>query len=366
MGIKGLHKFLEKNTTNAIKEIKVQDLQDKIIAIDTSIILYQYMIAIKTNTQDFKTSSGKITSHIHAILIKTLSLLKQKIKPIFIFDGSPPSIKKNILQNRKKIKDKANEKIDYINDELKNNTNQDEIDVLELEKKKYEKRTLLITQEQIEECQEIINLLGIPIINAPEEADSQCAWLIKNNFIDYVASEDMDLLTFGTSKLLRGLNSKNKIIEYNLEKILEDLGISYIQFIELCILLGCDYCSTINKIGPTKAYEYIKKYKTIKRLIRKNNLDVENFDYEIAKLYFINPPVNKVLKKNLIWNKPDYDKLKLLLVEKYEYTDIQLSKLFNTLKGGYYSVICGDKTKDEYYNEKRSYYNSIISEISFD
>lgn len=366
MGIKGLSNFLEKNTSNAIREINVKELQDKIIAIDTSIILYQFMIAIKSDNQDFITSTGKNTTHIHAILIKTFSLLKRKIKPIFVFDGCAPAIKKIVLDNRKKIKNKAFEMISNINDELKNNKNQEEINILELEKTKYLKRTVLITKEQIKECQEIIQLLGIPIIESPEEADAQCAWLIKNELVDYVASEDMDLLTFGTTKLLRGLNSKNKIIEYNLEKILEDLEITYKQFIELCILLGCDYCSTLNKIGPIKAFENIKKYKTIKKILKKNNIKVENFDYEIAKIYFKNPPVNKIMKSDLIWNIPDYEKLKILLVEKYEYNQEKLDQLFGTLKGGYYSVICGEKTKEEYYSEKRSYYNSIISNISFD
>ena len=68
------------------------------------------------------------------------------------------------------------------------------------------------------------------------------------------ATEDMDALTFRTPKLLRKFTSsqgkdKQPIIEVDYEKMLEGLGLTYEQFVDLCILCGCDYCSTIRGIG---------------------------------------------------------------------------------------------------------------------
>jgi flap endonuclease-1 len=367
MGIHGLGTFLKKNTNKGIDTLDIRQLQDKSVAIDTSIILYQYMIAMKSN--DLKTSTGKSTVHIHAILMKTLSLLKKKIKPVYVFDGSPPNIKKNILENRKKNKNKAIDIITDINNKLQNNNNNEtDIENLEKEKEKYSKRVISISSEQIEECKEIIKLLGIPIIESLEEADSQCAWLIKNNYVDYIASEDMDLLTFGTTKLLRGLNSKNNITLYTLDKILNELKLTHKQFINLCILLGCDYCPKIKKIGPKKAFELILKYKSINNILEneKNIQSNDDIDYQSIESYFINPPVNKIKSNQITWCDPDFDKLKKLLVDKYEYNQDKLNLLFNTLKGGYYPVICGSKTKDQYYNEKREYFRNINNNVCFD
>ena len=111
--------------------------------------------------------------------------------------------------------------------------------------------------------------MGIPVIQSIEEADSQCVHLVKSGIAYAVGSEDMDILTFGADKLLRNINNVNKIVEYDLKTILEELDVSYEQFIDICILLGCDYCPTIEGIGMKRAYDLIKKYGDIDNMIKK-------------------------------------------------------------------------------------------------
>ena len=47
--------------------------------------------------------------------------------------------------------------------------------------------------------------MGVPYIQAPCEAESQCAQLVKAKLVDAVGTEDMDALTFGSTLLLRHL-----------------------------------------------------------------------------------------------------------------------------------------------------------------
>jgi flap endonuclease-1 len=54
--------------------------------------------------------------------------------------------------------------------------------------------------------------MGVPVIEAPIEAEAQCAELVKMGLAFGTASEDMDSLTFGTHFLLRGFNSKKEPI----------------------------------------------------------------------------------------------------------------------------------------------------------
>ena len=103
MGIKNLQKLIQDYAPNAINKTVSKNYVDKIIAIDTSILVYQYVIAIRNNGVDLKTSKDKVTSHIHGIISKALNLLELKIKPIFVFDGKPPDLKSYTLKNRKKI-----------------------------------------------------------------------------------------------------------------------------------------------------------------------------------------------------------------------------------------------------------------------
>ena len=89
------------------------------------------------------------------------------------------------------------------------------------------------------------------------------------------ATEDMDALTFRTPKLLRKFTSsqgkdKQPIIEVDYEKMLEGLGLTYEQFVDLCILCGCDYCSTIRGIG-SKVRVYLMYFYTIDHGTPHNN-----------------------------------------------------------------------------------------------
>ena len=293
-------------------------------------------------------------------------MLKKKIKPIFVFDGRPPKLKQNVLDNRKSIKNTAKEQIENINKEIDDANDEDKVKLKE-EKLKLLKKSVNVSQTQMKECKELLNLLGIPIIESLEEADSQCAWLVKNGLADAVASEDMDILTFGTNKLIRKLSGKDHVVEYNLETILKELKLNQDEFIDLCILLGCDYTDTIDGIGPKKAYDLIKKYRTIDNIIMQDSNFInekyklpENFNYHAAKNYFKNPPIKIIQKEEIKWSTPNYEELKNILINKYEYTEENINKIFGILEGGYYSVINGNKTKEQFIKDRTKYYNSLF------
>ena len=121
----------------------------------------------------------------------------------------------------------------------------------------------------MEDAKTMLRLLGLPVIEAPCEAEAQCAALCKNGKVYATATEDMDALTFGTLNLLRGFNSKKEpITEINYDKMLEGLEMSQSEFVDMCILCGCDYCDTIDGVGPITAFKLIKEHKTIEEVIK--------------------------------------------------------------------------------------------------
>jgi flap endonuclease-1 len=358
MGIKGLFKFIQKFAPSAIKELKIDDLKNKTIAFDTSILIYQFVIAIRNSGVDLTDSSGKMTSHIHAIIMKTLSFLKKKINPIYVFDGKPPEIKMGTLKERTKSRQSAIEILDT------------QVDITEEEKIKLLKQSVVITGKQMDECKGILRLIGIPVIDALQEADSQCALLSKQNLIDGVASEDMDLLTFGTEKLLRNINGK-RIIEITLSKILLETNMTYDQFIDLCIMLGCDYCPTIEGVGMIKAYELIKKYGSLENIVNINNLRIgkkfinitDEFRkrYVLARDYFKNPPVNEKFGE-IKWEKTNFPELKSLMINKYSYSEYNVNKLLNKpLIYGHYKTIVNKNLHQITIDKEFSTYANILS-----
>ncbi len=110
----------------------------------------------------------------------------------------------------------------------------------------------------------MLKLMGIPIVQAPGEAEAQCSYMNMNNKVDAVCTEDTDCLVFGTKVMIRDLNHKKEpMTEITRETMLEKLQLTEKEFVDMCILCGCDYASKIEGIGPVKAYKYIKQYGSI-------------------------------------------------------------------------------------------------------
>lgn len=333
MGIKNLHKLLKK-CEGIIVEKKPTSYNGQKIAIDISILIYQIVIAIRNTGSDLTNSRGEITSHLYGIFNKTISMLEMGINPIYVFDGKPPEMKNDILNSRREQRSKAKKKMSTAKDKK--------------EKIKYFKRSVVISKKQLEECQYLLKLLGIPVVNAPEEADSQCAWLAKNNLVYGVSTEDMDILTFGSPRIIRNLSSRKKnSIEIDLNTILKRLKINYSQFIDLCILLGCDYCSTLNGVGMKKAYSIIQRYGTIDDFFKSSefksmNIKVpENFieDKNDTVEYFMNPTIKIIPEEELKWKEPNYDKVIEFMVSGFGFSKSTIQKKLNKLRKLYLTYI---------------------------
>merc|ERR1712232_1004631 len=104
-------------------------------------------------------------------------------------------------------------------------------------------------------------------VDAPSEAEATCAALCRDGRVYAAATEDADCLTFGTKVLVRNLmaaeSQKKQILEVSLERVLEQLNISMTQFIDFCILSGCDYCDTLKGVGPSTAMRMIVQHGSI-------------------------------------------------------------------------------------------------------
>jgi flap endonuclease-1 len=299
MGIKNLTKFLKKNAPQGIKMISVVKLKKSIVGIDGNQTIYQYVTAIRNNGNDMKTDDGKITTHLFAVFSKTLTLLSKGIKPFFVFDGKANKLKDKLLKKRKDNKEKA---------KTKSKKNKDDISAF--------KMSFHIEKWMIKECMELLELMGIPTMQAQEEADPLCAEMANDEDIDYVQSDDMDLLAFGTPELIATIRQNtDKVTKYNLYTILDKLKLTYEQFVDLCILFGCDYCPTIKGIGQIKAYDLIKEHKNIENILKYLKKEkvkgIEVNDefkalYKEVRQYFINPKV--IHEYDIEWNEPDIGK----------------------------------------------------------
>lgn len=165
---------------------------------------------------------------------------------------------------------------------------------------KFNKRVVRVTQKHNDDCKKLLRLMGLPVIEAPCEAEAQCAELAKSGKVHAVATEDMDALTFAAPRLIRHLSSGSgeTTQEYNLEKVMRGLELeSHDEFIDLCILMGCDYCDSIKGIGGKKGLDLIKKHKTIEKIVEnlpnKDGVPKDDWPIERARQLFREPDVIK-------------------------------------------------------------------------
>ncbi|KAL6545654.1 Elongation of fatty acids protein 2 [Orobanche gracilis] len=331
MGIKGLTKLLADNAPKAMKEQKFESYFGRKIAIDASMSIYQFLIVVGRSGTDMLTNeSGEVTSHLQGMFSRTIRLLEAGIKPVYVFDGKPPDLKKQELAKRFSKRADATEDL---NDALETG-NKEDIE-------KFSKRTVKVTKQHNEDCKRLLRLMGVPVIEAPSEAEAQCAALCKTGKVYGVASEDMDSLTFGAPKFLRHLmdpsSKKIPVMEFEVAKVLEELNLTMDQFIDLCILSGCDYCDSIRGIGGLTALKLIRQHGSIESILE--NISKERYQipddwpYQEARRLFKEPSVfTDDDQLELKWSPPDEEGLISFLVNENGFNSDRITKAIEKIK----------------------------------
>eukprot|EP00933_Yihiella_yeosuensis_P014857 TRINITY_DN13142_c0_g1_i1.p1 TRINITY_DN13142_c0_g1~~TRINITY_DN13142_c0_g1_i1.p1 ORF type:complete len:479 (-),score=118.83 TRINITY_DN13142_c0_g1_i1:194-1630(-) len=319
MGIKGLSKFLKKVAPAAMDNHKCADeYKDFTIAIDASPCLYQCMTAMGDCPQGVTPGSDADTSHVLGFLRRTVRLLELGMKPVFIFDGEAPDMKKShVLTQREKMRARSREQLE----DAKAAGDEDAI-------RRCAARLVKTTQRHNDEVMELLRLMGVPAVQAPGEAECLCAALAASGRADAAATEDMDALVFGAPRLLRNIHraaSQHQIPlvqDIRLDSILKAMELKQSEFVDFCILAGCDYLTTIPKVGIVTASELVKKHRTIEAILegldRKKHVVPEDWNYHEARACFSHPDLNKISTEDLTASRPDPDALRTLLCERHK------------------------------------------------
>jgi flap endonuclease-1 len=111
MGIKQLMSLIQDKSPKAIKSMNMDMLAGKVVAVDASMAIYQFLIATQTFSQgrpgvgELRDEEGNLTGHLVGIFHRTIQFLENGIKPIWVFDGKPPDMKSKELDKRKEQKE---------------------------------------------------------------------------------------------------------------------------------------------------------------------------------------------------------------------------------------------------------------------
>lgn len=249
MGVRMLNKYLKEYSSDAIKEITLNDLRKKKIVIDISIFLYQ-----------FKGSDALLENFYKMIML----FRDYQVVPIFVFDGTPPEEKSDILNKRDQSKKMAQRRCETLEHKLQNNNFEDDIEKNQLQQqlKEEQKKCIRITNANIRDVKALMNILGVSFVEAEGEADELCVHLVKKNVAWACMTEDMDMFVYGCLRVIRCFNiEKGTALLYSTVNILKNLKMSQSEFRDVCLLAGTDYNRSRFNIFTTMGffYKYLRK-----------------------------------------------------------------------------------------------------------
>jgi len=308
MGVRDLNFLIKRYNRTSIREMSLQGLKGKRIAVDIQLYLYKALLQGRCPIE-----------YIHS---QILHLERCRVVPVYVFDGRPPVEKMDEIQKRQVRRSRSLEVIQYLEtkvwsalsnastptastvgegDLLRDAVGASTNDSVILEKINELKRNVVSIHHKTKQAiRYLCNIMGVRYVEDSEyEADQLIGMMYRNGEIDGCISEDNDMLVYGCPKLYRfyKLNS-NYIVEYDLPSILDDLDLTPSQFIDLCILCGNDYYKKFrytigNDVYPLKnsvlAYYLIKKYNSIDTMdVLKKEYIPDTLDYaRLREIYTI-------------------------------------------------------------------------------
>jgi flap endonuclease-1 len=314
------------------KEVSFSELKGKIIAVDALNAIYQFLSSIRQpDGTPLMDSKKRITSHLSGLFYRNIALLSEGLKLIYVFDGEYHPLKEKTHELRQGAKDIAREKYERAIEE-------EDVESMG----KYARGLTRVDETMVAESKELLEAMGIAVVQAPGEGEMQCAELVKSGQAFAVGSQDYDAIAVGGKRLIQNLTLSRKrktktgyiyiapeLIEY--EKVLNSLGIDGDQLISLAILVGTDFNpGGVKGIGPKKALALVKdkKYpvKIFGELEEQGRLD---FNWRDVFEIFKKPNVSK---EKVHFPKLDEGKIREILVKRHEFSDERVQNQFDKLR----------------------------------
>jgi len=320
------------------REIDFASLRGKIVCVDAYNTLYQFLSTIRQpDGTPLMDNEKRITSHLSGIFYRNVNLLLEGIKLVYVFDGEAPELKGKTKEKREKGKELAKGKYE----EAKKKEN------FEL-MKRYGSQLVRLDEDMIKESKELLKAMGIAVVQAPSEGESEAAYLIKTKKSAYaVVSQDYDSLLFGALRLIQNLTLARRRKTFSgwtevrpelieLEKVLDVLGINLDQLICLGILVGTDYNPKgIPGIGQKKALQIVKQYKQPVLIFKQveerimSLAEEDRFDWKEIFELFHKP---KVVDADFKFEKIDEKKIKKILVDEHDFSAARVEKQLERLR----------------------------------
>ncbi len=315
------------------EKTSLETFSNKVIAVDAYNAIYQFLASIRgSDGMQLTDSEGRITSHLSGLLYRNINFLSLGIKPVWVFDGKPPSLKTAEIERRRQIKKDATVKYEKA------------IAAGDMEgARKYAQQTTSMKDGMVEESKQLLEYFGIPCIDAPSEGEATAAHLTNTGQAYASASQDFDSILLGAKRLIRNFTNsgrrkipnRNTYIEIEpeiieSEKTLEFLKVTKEQLVDIGILIGTDFNPEgFERVGPKTALKMIKQHSRLEDIPQIQE-QLHKIDFDQIRKFFLEPNFAKVDKLN--FEKVNYEGITDYLVKERSFSGDRIQSSLNRLK----------------------------------
>ena len=315
------------------EKTRLESFASKVVAIDAYNAIYQFLAIIRgPDGLQLSDSEGRVTSHLSGLLYRNVNFLSLGIKPVYIFDGRPPSLKTAEIERRRQIKKDATVKYEKAIDEGN----------LE-DARKFAQQTTSMRDTMVQDSKVLLECFGIPYIDAPSEGEATAAHLTNTGHAFASASQDFDSVLFGAKRLVRNFTNsgrrkipnRNTYIEVEPEvietgKTLESLELSREELVDVGILIGTDFNPDgFARVGPKTALKMIKQYSRLEDIPQIQE-QLQEIDYEQIRKIFLEPKVAGV--DEISFGKVNYEAIASYLVGERSFSEDRVNSSLGRLK----------------------------------
>jgi flap endonuclease-1 len=267
----------------------LEALRGRSFAVDAFNVLHQFLALIRTRDgRPLTDQEGRVTSHLVGLAFRTTKLIADyQMRLVFVFDGRPPLLKQGEVEKRRALKRKA---------EAEYAEAMEAGDTATAFSKAVQ--TGRLDSEMIGDTKRLLDLLGVPWVQAPGEGEAQAAYMAMRGNVWAASSRDYDSLLFGAPRLVRYLTIQGQewlpsrgrarrlepeIIE--LDAFLFHLGITREQLVDLAILIGTDFNRGVKGIGPKTALRLLREHGCLERMPEEVRSRLQPALDEIRRIY---------------------------------------------------------------------------------
>jgi flap endonuclease-1 len=235
----------------AIEEVAFGELGGSVVAVDAHNWLYRYLTTtVRFTASEAYTHDGEEVANLIGLVQGLPKFFEHDLTPVFVFDGGVTDLKSEEVSERRQQRERYEDQLETAREE---GASAAEIATLE-------SRTQRLTDTIQTTSRELLELLDVPVVEAPAEGEAQASHMARAGAVDYVGSEDYDTLLFGAPRTLRQLTSTGDPELMELEATLERNELTWEGLIDAAILMGTDFNEGLSGVGPKTAVRLIREH----------------------------------------------------------------------------------------------------------